>query len=347
MTPTLLDGITTAEVREFAKAIPNPSDYLLTNEIIPNREQASLRWKTKNQTLTRNTAKYRNFDAETPIGNRPYTLSTTEGTLPPLGQKLPIGELVVIMNEMARGSDNSELIQQIYDDVENNVMAIRSRLELAAGDVLTDGKFTLAAENGITYEVDFQVPSVAAPDVLWDDSSGDQTPLQDEMEWEQARIDAGYGPSGQVVTSRAVMSLLGKSLDYRQDFYGLGVGSTAIPANLTDGQIASVRAQRGLPPIKLYDLQVSVDGTLTRPIPANRFIRLPADSRQVCETILGPTAEALALANSGLIIARDAPGITATRWYEEDPVAVWTKASATGMPVIYAPTYIQSVVVKS
>ncbi|WP_407288988.1 hypothetical protein [Streptomyces sp. BP-8] len=47
------------------------------------------------------------------------------------------------------------MIELLYDDVERHGEAIRSRLELAAGDVLADGKFELVQENGLTLEVDW------------------------------------------------------------------------------------------------------------------------------------------------------------------------------------------------
>ncbi|MER6734624.1 major capsid protein [Streptomyces puniciscabiei] len=47
--------------------------------------------------------------------------------------------------------------------MERHVEAINSRLELAAGDVLTDGKFSLSGENGLTLDVDFGVPAANMP----------------------------------------------------------------------------------------------------------------------------------------------------------------------------------------
>ncbi|MFE7117601.1 major capsid protein E, partial [Streptomyces sp. NPDC057654] len=63
-----------------------------------------------------------------------------EGALPPLGQKLVVGEQEQILLEASHGADQDRLIELLYDDVERHTEAIRSRLELAAGDVLTDGR---------------------------------------------------------------------------------------------------------------------------------------------------------------------------------------------------------------
>jgi hypothetical protein len=59
--------------------------------------------------------------------------------------------------------------QLLYDDVERHVEAINPRRELAAGDVLTDGKLALVGENGLTLDVDFGVPASNMPTVakLW------------------------------------------------------------------------------------------------------------------------------------------------------------------------------------
>ena len=85
----------------------------------------------------------------------------------------------------------------IIDDIENHVRAIRARLELAAGDLLTDGKFSLVDENGLTLEADFQVPTAFLPTAatLWTDTAN-STPLDRAAEC-SALIRACPPPSTQ------------------------------------------------------------------------------------------------------------------------------------------------------
>jgi hypothetical protein len=115
--------------------------------------------KARIRTLTRTirAAKFRAYNAENYIAGRPFTLSITDVLLPPLGQKIPITELELLEQALASGTVNDDVIQQIYDDAETNVRATRARMQLARGDVITDGKFSLVGENGLTLDADFSL----------------------------------------------------------------------------------------------------------------------------------------------------------------------------------------------
>ncbi|MFE3500291.1 hypothetical protein [Kitasatospora sp. NPDC059160] len=88
-----------------------------------------------------------------------------EGLLPALGQKVIVGEKQQILLEQPHGADQDRLLELLFDDAERHIEAIRSRLELAAGDVPPDGWFTLdaATENGLSIEIDFNVPAGNVP----------------------------------------------------------------------------------------------------------------------------------------------------------------------------------------
>ncbi|WP_452835476.1 major capsid protein [Streptomyces liangshanensis] len=120
-------------------------------------------WLTKDSGRYVNVAKYRAFNASVPLATREAWQTSCEGALPALGQRLVLSEQEQILLEASHGSDQDRLIELLYDDVERHVEAIRSRLELAASNVLADGRFTLEQENGLPLEVDWNVPAENMP----------------------------------------------------------------------------------------------------------------------------------------------------------------------------------------
>lgn len=334
MTMNLLANVDPADIIAYANAVPEPADFLLTREIVPNTEIQNVKYRIKRSTRYQGTAKFRAYDTETPIGRREVAHSFTEGMLPPVGQKLFVGELETILLAIQRGADDQELVDALYDDAENNVQAIRARMELAAGDLLLDGVFSLVDENRLTLEADFGVASGFLPTaaIYW--TAANAKPLDDEQAWIRYLIDNGPGRPGRAVTSHRIASLFATNLQYQEAFFGRN--QSAYPT-LTPGQVASVRAAYGLPPITEYDTKVRVDGQDVRVLPENRYLLLPSDSSSFAETQYGITAEAIALSRNGnpRIEREDLPGIYVTTHEKDDPVQVWTKGSAVAMPVMY------------
>ncbi|WP_043673291.1 major capsid protein [Streptomyces xylophagus] len=146
-----------------------PADYELTRTGMPERRL--------------NSVKFRAYDAQTAIVRRQAEKIITEGMLPPLGQKLLIGELEQILLDTSRGADSTEFVELLYDYVERRVESIHNRMEQAAGDLLTDRISTLNGENGLHLEADFGVPAANMPTAAkpWSDPASDT--LADELRW--------------------------------------------------------------------------------------------------------------------------------------------------------------------
>ncbi|MFE3662511.1 major capsid protein [Streptomyces sp. NPDC059164] len=104
--------------------------------------------------------------------------------------------------------------------MERQVEAVRSRLELAAGDVLADGKFELEQENGLTLEVDWNVPVENRPVacIPWSDPSSN--PIAHELPGIQQVDDIGAPEPELVLTSRKAFSYLSANNAYRAAYYG-------------------------------------------------------------------------------------------------------------------------------
>ncbi|WP_165956043.1 major capsid protein [Streptomyces hainanensis] len=183
MLDTLLNDVNATDLNAFARAIPTPADFELTQTVMPERTLNSVRFRIRSSKRRVNAAKFRAWDSQTAVATRQAERIITEGMLPPLGQKLFVGELEQILLDTARGADSTEFVELLYDDVERHVESIRNRMELAAGDLLTDGRFTLVGENGLHLEADFSVPAANMPTAPrpWSDPTSD--PLADGLAW--------------------------------------------------------------------------------------------------------------------------------------------------------------------
>jgi hypothetical protein len=339
MLENLLRGIDATEINAFARAVQTPADFALTQSVMPERTINSVKFRIKSTSRRVNAAKYRAWDAQTAVATREAKRIVTEGMLPPLGQKYLVGELEQILLDTSRGADASELVELLYQDVAAHVQSIKSRLELAVGDLLADGKFTLAGENGLTVEYDAGVPSANMPTAAtaWTDPTADA--LANEMAWIEVLRASGAPLPSRVVTSYKARALLASNDAYRRAFYGQPSAQTPTGV-LAPNEVDAVRARYNLPPIEVYDVQIPKDdGTMARPLPDNKWLMLPPNPQTWGETQYGVTAESLVLSSGGnpAIEREEAPGIVVTHGYTDDPVQVWTKGAAVAMPVLYVP----------
>lgn len=320
-----------ADITYFARNLPdNNVDNLA--QILPDRTIQGIKTRQVRRTTTRVAARYRAWNAETPIGQRPDTITVTEVSLPPIGEKLPLTEFDLLMlataGQVTPGM-SSQVLEAIYDDAERIVNSIRNRVALARGDFLNDGKFTLTAENGLTMEYDAALAGTHAPTAgtLWS-TVATATPITNEKAWIKVITDDGGDPPAYALTSSAVLTLLCQNVEYKAYQYPL----VTSPPTLTPAQVNQVRAANSLPPLLINDYSVSVDGSTTRLIPANKFILAAGN---VGETQWGVTADALELVGSNAVdmTFADAPGLFGAAWKSNDPATKWTKVTGTVMPV--------------
>lgn len=317
-----------AELTFLARQVPEPIENSLA-AVLPDREIDGIRSKSVRSSRKTTTAKYRSYNAEAPIGQRGGSIEVTEVKLPPISEKLPIDEnLIFELSENASDPAIARARAEFYDDAENLTLSIRNRAEKARGEFLTTGKITLA-ENGVVDEADFGLAAdhKVAPAALW--SATNATPLSDEIVWMQkVTTDSGKRPT-RATTSLRIALLLTKNAEYRNTYWQRGTDSPMLSLD----QVNAVRASNGLAPLNVYDGLVPDDsGASVRVIADDLFI-LTTDS--VGESQWGITAESLELVSSNAVDfdRKDAPGITVVQYRVPDPVTVWTKASATFLPV--------------
>ncbi|TDB98253.1 major capsid protein E [Micromonospora fluostatini] len=333
------DYIEPAVLTGFVREVPYPYQLIL-NTVLPDRYIADVEAAFDQVERTNRAASYRAWDSEVPVSQR-EGFQRSKVALPPLGVKLPIGEYERLMLERIRtGGDNrSGYVEAIYNDAEQLTREIFNRMELARGDVLMDGKFTLTDENGLTIEADFKLPAghSTVANTLWSDHAN-AAPLQDLKAWVEFYLDENGERPATMLTSTQVLNNLLLAGEIRELFYR-GDAVSGGPNLLTMAQLNTVLNAYGLPAIETYDTKIEVEGVNTRVIDQDKAIFLPADRASLGFTAWGITAEALELANGqnpGLLF-QDLPGLVGVTLKEGDPLRVWTKVGAAGMPMLTNP----------
>jgi hypothetical protein len=327
----------TAYARDLPDALPNNLEQFL-----PNRTIAGIETDIVTKTRRRLVAKYRSWNTETQIGERPIAVTKDRIALPPLGQMLVLTEWESILIRLAEAGGTitpglqEDIVAQVYDDVSHNVDAVRNRVEAARADFLIDGKFTLSNERGLTMEYDAGLAPAhtTAPSILWS-STSTATPLSDEITWNRlVRKDSITGPPTWAVTDSDTIDFMRNSQEYRSAYWPTLPAVNAPRLDL--GQLNEIRGREGLPPLYSYDHQLDF-GTQQAPdqrylIPRGQFI---FGTDGVGETQWGWTAEMLSLMQSRSIdVARqEAPGLTVLAWKKPNPFTGYTQVAATAMPV--------------
>lgn len=334
----LLRELDAAEINAFVRELKTPADYMLTQRILPERNINNIKFKTSSSKRRVNAAKFRVYDAPTALATRYAERVVNEGLLPPLGQTLPISEMETILFNISHGQDTAEFVEKLYDDVERHFESIKTAQEIAAGKILRDGIVDLPG-NGL--DVNWNVPVANRPTaaVPWNEALA--TPLTDELAWIDYLRDSGAPAPREVITSRRARSFLASNQEYRAAYYNTPIGGTTPTAMLAPDQVDSVRARYNLPPIVEYDVQVYDDeGNYVRVLPDTLWIMVPGIApNQWAETQYGLTAEAIQLSSgqNPALTAEQAPGIVVVTKVEDNPVQVYTRGAAVGMPVLYVP----------
>lgn len=280
-------------------------------------------------------ATFRAYDAEAPIAARPGVTRVT-GELPPISRKIRLGEYDRLRN--ARATDD-RIREALLDDTTRMARAVAARFELARGEALVSGQLALS-ENGVVATVDFgrAAGHTVTAATLWS-TVATATPVVDMLSWQQTYIDANGEPPGAAVTSTRVISFLLQNAEVR----GLLAANGVTPSVASATGLNTVVQAYGLPPIVAYDARVSVAGAGQRVIADDKFLFLPApveptsvDGTDLGAVLLGTTAEALEL-GYGLAPGVEQPGLVVGTYDTQDPVALWTKAAAIGLPVLANP----------
>lgn len=328
-------------VRQWDMEVLRPEAQLTLDRFLPNRFVDDLDFRIRKGTLNDvDVAEFRAWDTPAAMTGRPG-VQYIRGSLGPVSRQIPLGEEEYLRTQTLLRGTNDPVIQAIYDDSERMIRAVQARIELARGDVINDGKLTIA-ENGMVIEANFGrqalMTKVAAN--LWTDATLGK-PLTDLLSWMDDYVTTNGVEPGLLMLSRQRVANLALNTEIRQ----YAAISGTVPTRVNAATIADIFAAEGLPPVELYDTQVRVNGTKTRVLPANKAFFMPPASEPVGHTFYGITAEALLLAERNMIDRTAMPGVVAVVTREEHPVQTFTVGTALAMPVLPNPDLILDAVV--
>lgn len=328
ITPAELTGYVRAGAQDWSRNQFSLARWLPNNPI----DDLDFRFTRGGEGLIE-AASFRAYDAESPIGSRPGAVRIS-GELPPISRKIRLGEYDRLkqrkLDERIRGA--------LMTDAERMVKSIMARMELARGDALVNGSVTIS-ENGLMVQADFgrSGSMSVAPGTLWSDLTN-ATPLTNLFTWKEAYISANGEMPGAIVTSTRVLNYMLRNAEIR----ALAATAIGTPTLVSPSMLTQVLEAHGLPPVQTYDAQIKVNGSATRVVADDRLLLLPMagdasspESSDLGATLWGTTVEATSPKYS--IELGEEPGIVAGSYEDEDPIALWTKASAIGLPILANP----------
>lgn len=322
------------ELQGFVRGIQEEVErnrFTLSN-ILPNDNIDEIEWRVTTGSLQdQDAAKVRQWDTESPIGNR-QGVKRLMGELPPISKKIRLGEEERLRKRALERQDNAGLVAAIYDDAGNMARAVLARVELMRGEALEKGSITLN-ENGVQQTVDFQRAAghnVIASEV-WTDPTSDI--IGEFQSWLDTYYETNGVYPGAVLVNKARIANLQRNEAFRA-LLGNIVGT---PSLLTIGAVNQVFDSFDFPPLLSYNTKVRVDGSQVNVIDPTKVILLPPAGEPLGRTFFGTTAESIELVEANQIANDQAPGLVSVVDKTYDPVATWTKSAAIALATLMNP----------
>jgi hypothetical protein len=324
------DAITT-----FIRQVPIPAGNAL-QALFPTRFFDTNRIDWAELVQTNRTAAFRSFDGLIHVSSRDAG-SGKYVELIPFSDSLNKGEYERIAQEIAlnAGTNTDRLVRAAYNDAERLMGTMNNRIELAWGDVLSDGKLTIN-EGGFNGEADYGVPAnqITAPaGATWTDANkATAVPLTDLDAWQEVRIANGYAPAATMLMPRARRSILRRNQQVINAVYGSTAGRTSV----TVDELNTLLASENLPTVQTYDTKLNVEGTDTSVIASDHVTLLPEDIGSLGFMAFGLSATALELvrSNKAELTFGNASGVVGLVEKVGPPYREFTFVDAVGMPVL-------------
>lgn len=267
------------------------------------------------------------FDTETEIGSRDGISYSVE-ELALIKRKIKMDEKLIIQLNFPRSTqEETQAINQIYNDVDNMVNSVKTRVEAMRMEVITTGKLNIN-ENGVKTSIDYGTPKVQQSTTDW--TSTDAKILEDIYNWTDKVVqNVGCTPT-RAVTSKSVLNLLLTNMAIRKAVFGINADKL-----LTKDMLNQLLSSMDLPEVATYDSQYRTQGNdgkyvVKRYFEDGKFVLLPEG--KLGDTIYGLTAEEIELRGKSDTKIESFGNIVAEIYSTKDPVARWTKAVATCLP---------------
>ena len=328
----LLKEFTTKRVLAYARSIPEEGNIgPLFFPVLPTNELSFEYYQ--DQVLINVSASVQAYGAEAQIGSR-EGVAKIAGEIPPIKRKIYLDERNLLALRREGAGDVERVRADLYNDIDNMVNAVYTRIEALRMTALALGMIQLN-ENGVILNVNYGVPAAQQVTLAGNDrwsEAATRDIIGDIQTWTDAVENAtGVRPT-RALTSDVVRSLMLTDQTARDLIWGQ-VNDTR---PVTMGQINNLLQTMDLPQIGFYNKRYRVqaeDGTFAtqRFFPANMFVLLPEG--KLGDTLMGPTAEAMLDVE---VEARNVSGIYANVTHDNEPPMVWTKAAATALPTFPA-----------
>ena len=307
------DVINPADLTGFGRETAEQYDTDITAQLLPSQYVDDVVFSFTVNGKLHETAGYRAFDAETPIGANADVEEKTARLLP-VGLKKRFSEY----DQLRRRSANSpESVQAAADRLAAELSkATVDRVRLLRAEALVTGRLAIN-ENGVVLNVDFdrKPEFTTAADTAWNDG-GDA--IADLETWREEFVEENGVEPTHIVTSTRVFSQLSRSETVRA-YLGRDTMASREAVN-------SVLANYGLPQLTVNDARVAGQ----RLIPADQV--LMAVAGDAGGTVWGTSVEADD-PRYGLA-AGDLPGLVVGAYQEDDPATKWIRANAIALPIL-------------
>lgn len=295
----------------YVRDIPFDSNLGLTN-LFGRRDVETNSVDFSEIIRTNRMARYRSFDGRVHVSARD---TGGEGRVPllPLSSSLNMGEYERLQLQFAAngGTNTARLARAVYNDADQLTREVQNRVEMAWGDLLSDGIITIS-EGGLTGSAgvaDFGVPANQKSTVGTAWSTLATAPALSDIEAMNAiRVANGNGAAAYMLSGSTVLRNLRRNKQIIDAVYGSTAGRTQV--SLTE--LRNVLADEfNITVLNAYDSSFDVDGTPTRTMPEDKVAFLPADLENFAYTAWGVSATALELVGSAKVdfSFEQAPGI--------------------------------------
>ncbi|WZY01600.1 major capsid protein [Bacillus sp. FSL W7-1360] len=270
-------------------------------------------------------------DTESQVASR-EGFATVKQDMALIKRKIKMNEkLITALSKANREPEIQTVLNQIYNDVDNMVNSVRTRVEVMRFEALSTGKLQVN-ENGFATTVDYHVPEeqkvTLDGEKVWTDPMA--KPLEDIEDFVNTVVmQTGTTPT-RILTSRKVLNALKRHDSVRSGVYGANSARL-----LSNAELNTFLQAQGLPTIatedRVYRVQNNAGGYITkRYFPENGLVVLP--DGELGKTIYGVTAEEVELRNITGSQFANYGHVIAQVYSTPDPVARWTKAVAKALP---------------
>lgn len=266
---------------------------------------------------------FRAWDSETPFGREASTY-TLSGRIPPLGQKMRVGERSL--------RDAASIRNRIMELARLNGFAMATRSILARAEVLETGKLTVN-ENRLSYDIDFARPSNhnRTPGALWDSAPAYDI-LSDLLAWQDIYRTTNKRDANTLVLSSRIMAVLARNESI------IAIGAPGVDTGIVSPDVVrAVLGSWGFTSIIVND-ELAVDHTNTerRVLSDNKIIFLPGSGSSLSgtglgETTWGSTTEAL---NPEYGIGGEVAGAFGAVFHDTDPEGLNVLGQGVALPVL-------------